>query len=159
MSCGMELSHSVHKARYSSKEGVDNTAISCALPWFPLSWSPLQWWAVGKKSGEQEEGIFLLEPSGGDKLTGSYLGTPGPGLGVVEVPGFLLTPGMTARGCWFPKCHSPCPCLLLVGIRSVHSALGREDLHFHPVLRLVKNGCLEMSPERQTPALALGWVA
>lgn len=41
----------------------------------------------------------------------------------------------------------------------MHSARGREDLHFHPAFRLVKDGCLEMSPEHQTSALALGWVA
>lgn len=41
----------------------------------------------------------------------------------------------------------------------MHSALGREDLHFYPAFRLVKDGCLQMNPEHQTSALALGWVA
>ena len=85
---------------------------------------------------------LLLEQSGGDVLTGSYLRAPGPGqgLGVVEVsrlPADTQT-GETARGCWSPNCHSPCCCLPLVGIRSVHSALGREDLHFHLAFRLEK---------------------
>lgn len=85
---------------------------------------------------------LLLEQSEGDALTGSHLGAPGTGqgLGVVEVSMLPADtqPGTTAHGCWSPDCHSLCHCLSLMGIRSVHSALGREDLHFHLAFRLEK---------------------
>lgn len=42
MFCGMKLSLFVHETRYISREVVSNTAVSCALPWFPLSWRLLE---------------------------------------------------------------------------------------------------------------------